>query len=186
LRTAAQRAANAVTRTSQAKRPNATLELSVVYGVPRLGLPSASSLRGFASAALSAGLTALKVPNAGLFLIDLRIVDQDEGLALNQSYRGKAYATNVLSFPSGMAVPKRRARSGDPPLHLGDLAVCAPVIAKEAKSGGISLRAHYAHMLVHGVLHLLGFDHEADAAAEAMEGLETQVLASLGFADPYA
>ncbi|TNY24961.1 rRNA maturation RNase YbeY, partial [Fulvimonas soli] len=102
-----------------------------------------------------------------------------EGRALNRDYRGKDYATNVLSFPAelppGMALPL-----------IGDLAICAPVVAREAREQGKRERDHWAHLTVHGVLHLLGYDHIAEADAEAMETLEARILAGLGITDPYA
>ena len=111
--------------------------------------------------------------------LSIRIVDIAEGRALNRDYRGKDYATNVLSFPAelppGVSLPL-----------IGDLAICAPVVAREAAEQGKDPRDHWAHMTVHGVLHLLGYDHIQDSEAEAMEALETRILAGLGIADPYA
>lgn len=105
--------------------------------------------------------------------IALRIVDAEEGRALNRTYRGKDYATNVLTFPLNAA-----------PL-MGDIVLCAPVVEKEAIEQGKALEAHYAHLTVHGVLHLMGHEHEFDAEAAAMEALETQIVMNLGYADPY-
>ena len=113
----------------------------------------------------------------------VRIVDEDEGRALNRDYRGKDYATNVLSFPA--EVPEGLPKGVKFPL-LGDLVICAPVVAREADEQGKALNAHYAHLTVHGVLHLLGWDHEDDKEADAMEQLEREILAELGIADPYA
>ena len=107
--------------------------------------------------------------------ITVRVVDADEGRALNRDYRGKDYATNVLTFDY--------ARE---PLVLADLVLCAPVVEREAAAAGIALQAHYAHLLVHGTLHAQGFDHETSPAdAAVMEARETRLLAALGFADPY-
>jgi probable rRNA maturation factor len=106
--------------------------------------------------------------------ITVRIVGLEEGRSLNQGYRKKDYATNVLTFDYAHE-----------PMVVADLVLCAPVIEQEAQDLGLSLQAHYAHLLVHGTLHAQGHDHEDDAMAEAMEGLETQVLARLGFDDPY-
>ena len=107
--------------------------------------------------------------------ITVRIVDAEEGQALNSSYRKKDYATNVLTFDYSQA-----------PHVAADLVLCAPVIAQEAKENKKSLAAHYAHLLVHGVLHAQGFDHEtSDADADTMEALEVQILADVGVANPY-
>jgi probable rRNA maturation factor len=97
---------------------------------------------------------------------------------MNRQYRGKDYATNVLSFPYE---PSPRDKTG----LLGDLVMCPPVIAREAKKQGKPLRDHYAHLTIHGVLHLLGYDHEVAAEAKRMEGLEIRILAGFGIANPY-
>jgi probable rRNA maturation factor len=112
--------------------------------------------------------------------ISLVVVDEAEGRALNRDYRGKDYATNVLSF----ALNEGDTVAGMP--LFGDLVFCAPVVAREAAEQGKRLDAHYAHLVVHGMLHLQGFDPEADDEAEAMEALETIILGKLGYADPYA
>ena len=110
--------------------------------------------------------------------LTIRLVDADEGRQLNSTYRGKDYATNVLSFPADL--PPELAL----PL-LGDLVICVPVVAREADEQGKPLHAHWAHMVIHGCLHLLGYDHIEDADAEEMEALERELLAELGIADPY-
>jgi probable rRNA maturation factor len=111
--------------------------------------------------------------------LTIRVVDETEGRELNQEWRGKDYATNVLSFvaeiPPGIL---------DIPL-LGDLVICAPVVAREAAEQGKPLVAHWAHLVIHGCLHLLGHDHIEDDEAEIMESLERHLLASLGYPDPY-
>ena len=105
----------------------------------------------------------------------VRLVDLDEGLALNRDYRQKDYATNVLTFDYAHE-----------PVVMADLIICAPVIEQEAQEQNKDLVAHYAHMLVHGTLHAQGWDHEDPQEADAMEAREREILAGLGFADPYA
>ncbi len=107
--------------------------------------------------------------------IAVRIVDAEEGQALNRDFRGKDYATNVLTFDY--------ARE---PLVHADLVLCAPVVEREAREQGTPLDAHYAHLLVHGTLHAQGYDHERVRDARVMEAREGAILAALGFADPYA
>jgi probable rRNA maturation factor len=109
----------------------------------------------------------------------VRIVDEAEGLELNSRYRGRDYATNVLSFP--VELPE----GVDLPM-LGDLVICAAVVNREAQEQGKSSEAHWAHMVVHGVLHLLGYDHQRDDEAEVMENIEREIMARLGYPDPYA
>ncbi len=150
-----------------------TTTVHVGYAVPRTGIPAAASFRRWVDAALR-GAKRRKATE-----LSIRIVDTAEGRALNRDYRGKDYATNVLSFeaelPPGVKLPL-----------IGDLAICAPVVAREAAEQGKRERDHWAHLTVHGVLHLLGYDHIEDADAEVMEALETRVLADLGIANPYA
>ncbi|MFZ7172476.1 rRNA maturation RNase YbeY [Avibacterium volantium] len=110
--------------------------------------------------------------------ITIRVVDEAESQSLNATYRGKDYPTNVLSFP--FECPEEV----ELPL-LGDLVVCRQVVEREAQEQGKPLMAHWAHMVVHGCLHLLGYDHIEDAEAEEMESLETEIMQDLGFADPY-
>ncbi|HEY6528604.1 MAG TPA: rRNA maturation RNase YbeY [Cellvibrionaceae bacterium] len=110
--------------------------------------------------------------------ITLRVVDEPESQTLNRDYRGKDYPTNVLSFvadvPEELNIPL-----------LGDLVICAPVVAREAQQQGKLLKAHWAHLCIHGALHLLGYDHETEEEAHTMEALETKLVMGLGFADPY-
>lgn len=110
--------------------------------------------------------------------INILVVGEAAGRDFNRRFRGRDYATNVLSFPYE-ALPDERTSL------LGDLVICAPVVAREAAEQGKRTRAHYAHLTIHGVLHLLGYDHEDDADAAEMEGAERRALASLGIADPY-
>jgi len=147
------------------------LDVSVSYAAPRTGVPAAASFRKWVAAALKG-----RIREADLAI---RIVDAREGRALNRHYRGKDYATNVLSFPADLPEGVKL------PL-LGDLVICAPVVAREAREQGKPAIAHYAHLTVHGVLHLLGWNHEDDKEAESMEQLEREILAGLGLPDPYA
>lgn len=124
---------------------------------------------------VSAALQSQKLEDAE---VSLYIVDEDESQELNNQYRGKDYPTNVLSFPAD--IPEE---VGVP--LLGDLVVCAPVVEREAQEQGKTLAAHWAHMLVHGSLHLLGFDHIDDGEAEEMEALETEIITGLGYPAPY-
>ena len=112
--------------------------------------------------------------------LTIRLVDEAEGRELNHTYRQRDYATNVLSFPAD--VPDELL---DIPL-LGDLVICVPVVVREAQEQSKSLEAHWAHLVIHGCLHLLGYDHILDAEAEEMEALERALLAELGYPDPYA
>jgi len=114
--------------------------------------------------------------------LGIRIVDEQESAQLNHDYRGKDYATNVLSFSHELPDFMLNALEEYP---LGDLAICAPVVLREAAQQGKPAADHWAHMVIHGVLHLLGHDHEDDAAAETMEALERILLKDLGIADPY-
>ncbi|MDH5518327.1 MAG: rRNA maturation RNase YbeY [Gammaproteobacteria bacterium] len=114
--------------------------------------------------------------------VTLRVVDEEESADLNEAYRGKNKPTNVLSFP--MDMPAEFLDVLDL-VMLGDLVVCASVVSDEARQQGKTEKAHWAHMLVHGMLHLQGYDHISDADAETMEKLEIKLLSQLGFDDPY-
>ena len=153
------------------------LELSLGYALPRTGLPTRPQFRQWVLAALSGAGRRFDSEVA------IQLVDAAEGQVMNRQYRGKDYATNVLSFPADL--PEGLPEDFDFP-QLGDLVICAPVVAREAAEQGKALGDHYAHLTIHGVLHLLGFDHVEEAEAEEMEALERQILASLGIADPYA
>lgn len=108
-------------------------------------------------------------------VVTLRFVARAEGRRLNREFRGKDYATNVLSFPYSDGAPL-----------AGDVVICAPVVASEAREQGKGIQAHYAHLVVHGLLHLQGLDHERAGAAKVMESRERAILGALGFDDPYA
>ena len=143
------------------------------FALPRTGLPAARTLHRAARAAWR---------GAGDAAVTLRVVDADEGLALNEGFRGRAYATNVLSFPAPPLPPGVPAEAV---AYLGDLVLCAPVLAREAAEQDKPLAAHYSHMVVHGMLHLQGMDHQTETEAEAMEAIESAILAGLGYPDPY-
>ncbi len=145
------------------------LNLSVQYACNTAALPLRPQLRAWVRAALD-------VDGKRGAQITVRLVDADEGQLLNKDFRGKDYATNVLSFPYESE-----------PLICGDLVICAPVVEREAAEQGKALEAHYAHLVVHGILHLQGYDHESGKkAAQKMENLECTVLAALGYDNPYA
>ena len=150
------------------------LDVAVSYALPRAGLPAANSFRKWVAAALDG-----RIREADLAV---RLVDAREGRSLNRHYRGKDYATNVLSFPAEL--PEGLPEGVRLPL-LGDLVLCAPVVAREAREQRKPLAAHYAHLTVHGVLHLLGWNHEDEREAECMEALEREILAGMGIDDPY-
>ena len=140
------------------------LRLSVQYPSGKEGAPTRPQVRRCVRAACA-------IPAE----VTVRFVDDDEGRRLNRDYRGKDYATNVLSFPYA---------SG--PTLSGDLVLCLPVLKREAQEQGKSLEAHSAHLIVHGMLHLQGYDHETGRhEAECMEALERKILADLGYPDPY-
>ncbi len=142
------------------------LSLAVQYASASENLPTRPQLRRWAKAALQQGAQ-----------VTLRIVDEEEGRELNKSYRGKDYPTNVLTFvyddlPQGELA--------------GDIVLCAPVVVREAGEQHKELAAHYAHLVVHAILHLQGYEHEDEHEASEMENLETAIMAKLGYADPYA
>ena len=143
--------------------PKPKLELAVQYAVKPDNVPTRAQLKKWALAALEEDAE-----------VALRIVGESEGRELNRDYRGKDYATNVLTFPLT-----------DDPLLMGDIVLCHAVVVKEAQEQNKPLEAHYAHLVVHGMLHMQGYDHETDEEAEVMETLETQIVTKLGYADPY-
>lgn len=106
----------------------------------------------------------------------IRLVDENESATLNKTYRHKSGPTNILSFP---LIDEKNGT------YLGDIVLCVPLITQEAKNQEIALNAHWAHLIIHGVLHLLGFDHETDAQADKMETLEIRLLQDMGYANPY-
>ena len=148
------------------------VELDLQLATEAANLPSEAQLRQWCELALRQR----SAPSE----LTIRIVDEAEGRELNLTWRGKDYATNVLSFPA--EIPEGLL---DIPL-LGDLVICAQVVEREAGEQGKHLDAHWAHLTLHGCLHLLGFDHIDDDEAEEMEALERQLLAELGYPDPYA
>lgn len=152
-----------------------SIELEVQYAVDAGGLPPVSAFRIWSEAAL-----ADIGSDVGLVI---RTVDEVESQALNREYRGRDYPTNVLSFPfeAPQEVPVEEAGN-----YLGDLVICAPVVEREAAEQGKTPAAHWAHMVVHGVLHLRGFDHQDDEQAQVMEDRERDILDGLGIPDPYA
>jgi probable rRNA maturation factor len=147
-----------------------TLELEVQNVTQIEDVPPDSSLEQWATAALRQERERAELV--------IRLVDEAESQDLNREYRGKDKPTNVLSFPS-------RLPAVVPSGLLGDLVICAPVVLREAAEQCKSIEAHWAHMVVHGTLHLLGYDHQEAADADIMEGLEREVLAGLNFQDPY-
>lgn len=147
---------------NMSKQP--TLSMDVQYASELAGMPTITQFKRWAR-------NTIRVDSE----ITLRIVGEAEGRDLNNAYRQKDYATNVLTFPLA-----------EEPCIIADIVICAPVVAKEAKEQGKSLEAHFAHLTVHGVLHAHGYDHEVAEQAELMESIETQTLTKLGYADPYA
>lgn len=147
------------------------LEVRVQYALPRAGWPSPRTLHQAARATWR---------GQGAAQVLLRVVDAEEGRHLNKTFRGRQAATNVLSFPA----PPEATVPGDPSF-LGDIVLCAPVLAGEAREQHKPLAAHFAHMIVHGMLHLQGLDHQTAAEAELMETIEREILNGLGYPDPY-
>lgn len=151
---------------------NTAAAVTIQRRVPAAGIPAPATLRQWAHAALQ------DTPGE----MAIRIVAEGESRQLNARYRGRDYPTNVLSFNYDTGI------SGIPgtPYLLGDLVICKAVVLSEAREQQLAPRAHWAHMVVHGVLHLRGMDHESDAEAAVMEAREREILARLGFGDPYA
>lgn len=145
------------------------IDIQFASEIPVIDLPDESKIRSWIGCTVS-GLDEAEVT--------IRIVDEEESRHLNQQYRRKNKATNVLSFP--FEVPMEI----DLPL-LGDLVICAPVVIKEAQEQHKETDAHWAHMIIHGMLHLQGYDHQTDNDARQMENLEIALMADLGFDNPY-
>ena len=148
------------------------LVVTVQNAVADERLPSAQRLRAWVRRALDSRARGE---------LTVRVVSAEESAALNTRYRGKRGATNVLSFPAEVPPGAR-----DELLPFGDLVICAEVVEQEAREQGKPLEAHWAHMVIHGALHLQGYDHETAAEADVMEARERELLAALGFPDPYS
>ena len=151
-------------RASRARRNRPALRLAVQYATRSRSVPTEKQIGKWVRAALRADAE-----------VTVRLVDTSEGRELNRTYRGRDYATNVLTF----------VMSEKPP-YEGDLALCAPVVTKEARAQRKDTIAHYAHLTVHGILHLQGYEHEDERDALEMERLETRILRRLGYPDPYS
>ena len=150
------------------------VNLEVQHSSESSGTPHDDQFQTWAGAALAG--------REGEFNLAIRIVDEEEARQCNRDYRDKDYATNVLSFPAELpgGLPEELYAS-----QLGDLLICAPVVAREAEEQGKREPDHWAHLVIHGVLHLLGYDHQQTDEADAMEALEIEILAGLGIPNPY-
>lgn len=148
-----------------------TLQVEVQQAGEGLSVPDEDSLTRWAR-------LAFRTAGSANYSVVLRLTDESESRQLNNEYRGRDYATNVLSFP--FETPEFIDEK-----HLGDLVICAPVVNREAGQQGKSSEAHWAHMVIHGMLHLQGYDHLTDDEAAAMESLETELLSQLDIANPY-
>ncbi len=150
------------------------LLLAVENASSSTDIPDDSDVHRWVTAALQERYPAAEV--------SLRIVDEEESARLNQQYRNKAGSTNVLSFAADLPAELTAQLEH---LPLGDMVICAPVVSREAQAQAKPGRAHWAHMVVHGSLHLAGYDHITESEAEEMETLEREILATCGFPDPY-
>ena len=146
------------------------MDVEVQYAVPDTGLPSEQDFINWVSMAIP--------EDKQDTTLTVRIVDEQESAQLNETYRHKQGSTNVLSFP--VEIPDEVELN-----LLGDLVICAPVVEREAKEQGKSSEAHWVHMVIHGTLHLLGYDHQTDKQAQEMENIERNILIKIGFNDPY-
>ena len=173
------------TAAKQARAPSnkSELRVDVQYATSKRNVPHATRLRNWAIAAYQSALWPQTADRGPRTLprttrdLTIRIVGSAESRSLNRTWRGKDIPTNVLSFPAG------EVQGSDAP--LGDLAICVPVVLREATEQGKVCTAHWAHMVVHGVLHLLGYDHIKHCDAELMEACEVEILAQFGYANPY-
>ena len=147
-----------------------SVEVDVQYAVKADGVPSVSDIETWIGAVVRGRRENVQ--------LTVRIVDEEEGTELNERWRQARGPTNVLSFPS-------EGLEAITPDLLGDVVICAPVVESEAREQGKSLTAHWTHMVIHGTLHLLGFDHVDEDHAREMELLEAQILKELGYSDPY-
>jgi probable rRNA maturation factor len=163
------RKSNRAPRAAEATR----VDVIVQSAVRDASVPSAAEIRRWVRVAASPGIDGE---------ITVRIVDIGESAALNERYRGRAGPTNVLSFEAPAELPELDGERRP----LGDIVVCAPVIAAEADARSAAADAHWAHIVIHGTLHLMGYDHETAPEARVMEARERELLGELGFPDPYA
>lgn len=154
-------------------RPELDLSIQKAYKRKDGVLPRKGEIKRWAQAALERDA-----------VVTVRFVDEDEGRSLNRDYRGKDYATNVLTFVYGEGEPL--AEEAKPAMLEGDLVLCVPVVMREAEAQGKTAEAHYAHLIVHGMLHLQGYDHEVEEDAVRMEATEARILGDLGYPNPYA
>jgi len=157
------------------------IELQLQYATTSTHLPEVSRIESW--------IRATVLPEMDKVILGIRIVDEAESAELNERYRNKPTPTNVLSFPYDgpdfAAMDEIDEDDVIPEPELGDLVICAPVVEREATEQDKTIEAHWAHMIVHGVLHLQGYDHIEQTEAEQMEALERTILANLGFPDPY-
>jgi len=151
------------------------VDLQIAY---KGDFPTAQQFQKWSETAYKLGKESLKTTISADAELSIRLVDSDESATLNKQYRGKDGATNVLSFPFEAPIVME-------PDLLGDLVVCVPLMTEEAQQQNKALNDHWAHLVVHGCLHLLGYDHIDDAEAELMEALEVKILQELDIADPY-
>jgi probable rRNA maturation factor len=152
--------------------PDSALEVEVQIVSSSESVPASESLQAWVESAMDRRCAAT---------LTLRVVDETESSELNERFRTASGPTNVLAFPPGDSLPD----IADELPPLGDIVICAPVVEREAAEQGKSLDAHWAHICIHGALHLLGFDHETENEAEVMEAREVEILQSLGFPNPY-